>query len=258
MSYSDDMTYYGYDMVYSDNMSYYGYDIVNINSYRSVNIYLAILIGLYVFYKIMKLIKSRVIKWQQLETDKFTRWQQLETDKFTRWQEVETSKFARWQEVETDKFARWQEVETDKFARWQEVETSKFAKNETPNIQDETPNIQNETPNVQNETPKIQNETSKIQNKTSNVQKPIPKPRRKRTEPAEFVDIFLHKDGIPFIEYYSDKSFKLCGNTRPHKDKIKDIGGRYNPNLTGGSGWIFKNNEKGKVNKWISEEFKIN
>jgi len=38
---------------------------------------------------------------------------------------------------------------------------------------------------------------------------------------------------------YSDKAFALIGNTKPVKEKIKALGGRWNAHLKCGPGWIF-------------------
>ena len=42
---------------------------------------------------------------------------------------------------------------------------------------------------------------------------------------------------------YSSRSIALFGDTRPIKDKLKEVGGRYNPNLTyegvRQAGWVF-------------------
>ena len=42
------------------------------------------------------------------------------------------------------------------------------------------------------------------------------------------------------ITDYSDKSIALVGEgTKKHKDRLKELGGKYNSNLSGGAGWIF-------------------
>jgi len=46
---------------------------------------------------------------------------------------------------------------------------------------------------------------------------------------------------------YSDKAIAVFGNTRPIKDKLKAIGGRFNPRLKGGAGWIFPKTKKEQV-----------
>lgn len=42
-----------------------------------------------------------------------------------------------------------------------------------------------------------------------------------------------------YAENYNDFSIVVRGNTKVHKEKLKEIGGRWNPNLNGGPGWIF-------------------
>lgn len=40
-------------------------------------------------------------------------------------------------------------------------------------------------------------------------------------------------------EKYSEKSFVLRGNTKIYKENIKKLGGKWNPSLKDGPGWIF-------------------
>ncbi len=42
------------------------------------------------------------------------------------------------------------------------------------------------------------------------------------------------------IEDYSNWSFVVRGDTKDHKVQLKNLGGKWNPNLKGGAGWIFK------------------
>jgi len=53
---------------------------------------------------------------------------------------------------------------------------------------------------------------------------------------------------------YSKKAFAVIGNTKPIKDKLKNLGGRFNFRLKCGAGWIFA---KTNLNK-IETELKIN
>ena len=54
------------------------------------------------------------------------------------------------------------------------------------------------------------------------------------------------------IDTYSDKSFVIRGEeTKEYKDKLKDLGGKWNSNLKDGGGWIFSNNNKNKVQEWL-------
>lgn len=56
---------------------------------------------------------------------------------------------------------------------------------------------------------------------------------------------------------YTDKSFVVVGETKSIKDKLKELGGRYNPNLTHPeskermSAWIFSKKQKEKVQDLI-------
>jgi len=57
---------------------------------------------------------------------------------------------------------------------------------------------------------------------------------------------------------YTDKSFVVVGDTKNIKDRLKELGGRYNPNLTHPetkerlSAWIFSKKQKEKVESFIS------
>jgi len=54
------------------------------------------------------------------------------------------------------------------------------------------------------------------------------------------------------ITDYSDKSIVVLGEgTKKHKDSLKELGGKYNPNLTGGSGWIFSKKATDKVEEFL-------
>jgi len=55
------------------------------------------------------------------------------------------------------------------------------------------------------------------------------------------------------IDTYSDKSFVIRGEeTKEYKDKLKELGGKWNSNLKDGGGWIFSNNNKNKVQDWVN------
>lgn len=48
---------------------------------------------------------------------------------------------------------------------------------------------------------------------------------------------------------YSEKAIAIIGDTISIKDKLKEMGGRYNPRLTCGAGWIFPKSKKEQLNK---------
>ena len=51
---------------------------------------------------------------------------------------------------------------------------------------------------------------------------------------------------------YNDKSFVLTGETKPFKEEIKKMGGKWNANLKDGiKGWIFSNKKRDVINNWL-------
>jgi len=51
---------------------------------------------------------------------------------------------------------------------------------------------------------------------------------------------------------YTEKSFVLCGDTKIHKNILMEMGGKWNPNLKVGAGWIFSNKKKDCVLEWMN------
>ncbi len=51
---------------------------------------------------------------------------------------------------------------------------------------------------------------------------------------------------------YSEKSFAVIGDTKPIKDDLKKMGGRFNGRLTCGAGWIFSLKYKDLVTAYIN------
>ena len=45
-------------------------------------------------------------------------------------------------------------------------------------------------------------------------------------------------EGVEVVDY-SDKSFVLYGNTKPIKEQLKELGGRFNMNLRASNGFTF-------------------
>ena len=52
---------------------------------------------------------------------------------------------------------------------------------------------------------------------------------------------------------YTDKSIVLLGSTYAHKEEIKKAGGKYNPNLSIGKGWVFPKTKKKAVEKLVKK-----
>jgi hypothetical protein len=54
------------------------------------------------------------------------------------------------------------------------------------------------------------------------------------------------------LEQYTEKSIAVFGNTQPIKDKLKELGGKFNSNLRGQPGWIFTLSSRPRVEEYIS------
>lgn len=50
---------------------------------------------------------------------------------------------------------------------------------------------------------------------------------------------------------YSEKAIAVIGDTRDIKDKLKELGGRFNPRLSCGAGWIFSKKVQADVEKLL-------
>ena len=60
----------------------------------------------------------------------------------------------------------------------------------------------------------------------------------------------------PKIETYNDKCFIVVGNTKPYKEKIRELGGSWNAKLKNNKmGWVFPEMKRKEVQKWLDEEF---
>ena len=59
------------------------------------------------------------------------------------------------------------------------------------------------------------------------------------------------------IVSYTDKSFVVIGDTKTHKDSLKNLGGKWNGSLTNKDtgekfmGWIFYSSKKREIQSWI-------
>jgi hypothetical protein len=68
----------------------------------------------------------------------------------------------------------------------------------------------------------------------------------------------MSSSGKIYIEEYSAKSFVVRGDTQPHKDNLKALGGKWGSNFTDkNSGekfgaWLFWTAKKEEVKNWIS------
>lgn len=53
---------------------------------------------------------------------------------------------------------------------------------------------------------------------------------------------------------YSDKAFAIVGETKTIKEQLRALGGRFNPRLTCGAGWIFSKTKIDSVRGLINDE----
>jgi hypothetical protein len=70
--------------------------------------------------------------------------------------------------------------------------------------------------------------------------------------PAEAAPVEVPAGKIQIIDY-SEKAIAVIGETRPIKDKLKELGGRFNFKLTCGPGWIFKKSDLAKITAALSK-----
>lgn len=55
------------------------------------------------------------------------------------------------------------------------------------------------------------------------------------------------------IEEYSPKAFVIRGDTKPVKEEMKNMGGKWNPRLKGGPAWVFSNKRKAEAEEWLAK-----
>lgn len=59
------------------------------------------------------------------------------------------------------------------------------------------------------------------------------------------------------LQDYTEKSIALFGNTKNYVDELKELGGRFNPNLTRDDvktpGWIFSNKKKEQLLEFVEK-----
>lgn len=70
-------------------------------------------------------------------------------------------------------------------------------------------------------------------------------------KPLETKPTIETPDGIKIVEY-SEKSIAVIGETKAIKDKLKELGGRFNFRLTCGAGWIFSKKQESAVRMALS------
>lgn len=70
------------------------------------------------------------------------------------------------------------------------------------------------------------------------------------------IEVLSKEEIIPKIQNYTEKSFILLGDTKPYKDKIKELGGLWNSKLKDGNkAWVFSLTKRKDVESWLNDEF---
>ena len=76
--------------------------------------------------------------------------------------------------------------------------------------------------------------------------------KQEEIKPLEEVKV----EDIEIIDY-SEKAVAVVGNTKPIKEELKSLGGRFNFRLSCGAGWIFPKSKREELEKLIKEEYYI-
>lgn len=76
--------------------------------------------------------------------------------------------------------------------------------------------------------------------------------KMKKVEVKNEIDISDISDGDFGIIDYSEKSFVVVGDTKPIKDKLKEMGGKFNNKLSCGCGWVFPIAKEEEVLNFLS------
>ena len=57
------------------------------------------------------------------------------------------------------------------------------------------------------------------------------------------------------IKEYSEKSIAVYGQTKSHKDALRNMGGKFNPHLKEGAGWVFSKSKADVVKAYIASKY---
>lgn len=77
------------------------------------------------------------------------------------------------------------------------------------------------------------------------------KPTEQAAQP-QYKEVETKAGEINIVDY-SEKAFAVIGDTKPLKDKLKELGGSFNPRLSCGAGWIFSKKKLAEVTAALSE-----
>lgn len=78
-------------------------------------------------------------------------------------------------------------------------------------------------------------------------------PESTQKEAPQYKEVEPTAGEINIIDY-SEKAIAVIGDTKPIKDKLKALGGSFNPRLNCGAGWIFPKRKLAEITAALSEE----
>ena len=77
------------------------------------------------------------------------------------------------------------------------------------------------------------------------------KPKTTKEKSTKVETPIINAD-VKIVENYSEKAFAVIGDTKPIKDRLKELGGRFNGCLSCGAGWIFSKSKLDAVKEALS------
>jgi hypothetical protein len=69
----------------------------------------------------------------------------------------------------------------------------------------------------------------------------------------DIAQIFKYQFYMMELVNYSEKAIAVIGDTRPHSEVLKGMGGRFNRYLNCGAGWIFSQKKRAEVQAFIAK-----
>jgi hypothetical protein len=82
----------------------------------------------------------------------------------------------------------------------------------------------------------------------------LPETTQAEPQEAPVFEAIEVKAGEVSIVDYSEKSIAVIGDTKPIKDQLKELGGKFNFRLSCGAGWIFQKSKLEEVQKLLQGE----
>ena len=85
---------------------------------------------------------------------------------------------------------------------------------------------------------KLSDHATPVDQDTTETEQPQEATETTERTTTETTERTTEKPVLRFVDY-SEKAFAIVGDTKAHKAQLKRLGGRFNPKLKCGAGWIF-------------------